>query len=88
MTVFIKKKKKIKSKASKISDGNMKIDKIFFNNAFLGPFKIYIFRKFKKFNLPNQLKYLMGDFSKVNSHLKEQLLLKRFFYCICSKTGQ
>jgi hypothetical protein len=35
---------------------------------------------FPKFHSPNQLKYLMGDFSKVSTHPKQQLLLKTFFY--------
>jgi hypothetical protein len=32
---------------------------------------------FQKFHSPNQLKYLMGDFSKVSTHPKQQLLLKK-----------
>jgi hypothetical protein len=35
---------------------------------------------FQKFHSPNQLKYLTGDFSKVSTHSKQQLLLKTFFY--------
>jgi hypothetical protein len=35
---------------------------------------------FQKFHSPNQLKYLTGDFSKVSTHPKQQLLLKKFFY--------
>jgi hypothetical protein len=38
------------------------------------------FRKFQKFHSPNPIKFLLGDFSKVNSHLNEQFLLKRFFF--------
>jgi hypothetical protein len=33
-----------------------------------------------KFHRPNQLKYLMGDFNKVSSHLKQQVLPRRFFF--------
>jgi hypothetical protein len=40
----------------------------------------YVFRMFQKFHSPKQIKYLLGDFSKVNSHLKQQFLLKKFFY--------
>jgi hypothetical protein len=36
------------------------------------------FRMFQKFHSPNQLKYLKGDFSKVSSHLEQQLLLRDF----------
>jgi hypothetical protein len=35
---------------------------------------------FQKFPSPNQLKYLMGDFSKVSTLPKQQLLLDTFFY--------
>jgi hypothetical protein len=36
-----------------------------FFNAFLGPLKIYVFRKFHKFHSPNQLKYLMATSVKL-----------------------
>jgi hypothetical protein len=41
---------------------------------------------FQKFHSPNQLKYITGDFSKVGTHPKQQLLLKMF--SISSKTGR
>jgi hypothetical protein len=47
---------------------------------FLGPLKIYVFYEVQKFHSPKELKYLMGDVSKVSSRLKQQLLLKSFFY--------
>jgi hypothetical protein len=40
----------------------------------------YVFRMFQKFPSPKQYKYLMGDFSNVSSHRKQQFLLKMFLY--------
>jgi hypothetical protein len=41
---------------------------------------MFFLTTFQKSHSPNQPKYLMGAFSKISSHLKQQLLLKRFFY--------
>jgi hypothetical protein len=58
-------------KASNISGVNEDLKNVF--NASLGPFKVYVFLKFQKFHSPNQLKYLMVNFSKVISHIKGTL---------------
>jgi hypothetical protein len=61
----------------------MEILKMFL--ALLGPKEIQytFFGTFKSYTHPlplNQLTYLIRDFRKVSLHLKENLLLKRFFY--------
>jgi hypothetical protein len=43
------------------------------------------FRMFQKFHSPNQIKYLLGDFSKVNSYHYNNFYLRAF--SISSKTG-
>jgi hypothetical protein len=40
----------------------------------------YLLTKFQKLHSPKELKYLMGNFSKVRLHQNQQLLRKRFLY--------